>query len=368
MKKIVFLIHDLMGGGAEKVLVNMVNNLNPEKYDITVMALFDEGVHKNSFNKNIHYKYFMKKSFNGNKYFFRTMSPEFWYKKVFKGEKFDVVISYLEGTCARIASGCNDAKKVAWIHRERDENGYKVCFKSKAEADKSYSSFDRIVCVADSLRQNFSQLCSAFNNAQVLYNVNETDKIIELSKEVVTEENLFSDGVVTVTFIGKILREKGIYRLADIHNRFNQEGIAHRFLILGVGEDEDAVKTQLKENGCEKDFVFLGFQKNPYKYLAKSDVFVCASFAEGFSTATTEALILGVPTVVADCSGMREMLGEDEFGIVTENNDDALYCGLKKMITDEALREHYRLKAEERGKDFLTEKSVAKIESFFDTL
>lgn len=368
MKKIVFLIHDLMGGGAEKVLVNMVNNLNPEKYDITVMTVFDEGVHRNSLKENIHYKYFLKKSFNGNKYFFRSFTPEFWYRKVFGNDKYDIVVSYLEGTCARIASGCKDAKKVAWIHRERDENGYKVCFKNKKEADEVYSSFDRIVCVAESLKDNFVKFCPAFKDAEVLYNVNETDKIMALSEEPVDEKGLFDDGVPTISFIGKVIREKGIYRLADIHKRLNEENIPHRFLIMGVGEDSEPVKAILKENGSEKDFVFLGFQKNPYKYLAKSDMFVCASFAEGFSTATTEALILGLPVVVADCSGMNEMLCGNEYGIITENNDDALYEGLKKMLTDSELREDYARKAAVRGKDFLTEKSIERIEKFFDEL
>lgn len=366
MKKIVFLIHDLMGGGAEKVLVNMLNNLDSKKYDITVMALFDEGVHKNSFNDNIHYKYFMKKSFNGNKYFFRLFTPEFWFKKVFGKEKYDVVVSYLEGTCARIASGCKDAKKVAWIHRERDEAGYKVCFKNKKEADDCYSSFDKIVCVAESLKENFSKLCPAFEKAEVLYNVNETDKIIELSKESVCED-LFGD-ITTLAFIGKVIEEKGIFRLVNIHKRLIEENIPHRFLIMGVGEDEENAKNILKENNIEKDFIFLGFQKNPYKYLAKSDIYVCSSFAEGFSTSTTEALILGVPVVVTDCSGMNEMLCGNEYGIITENDEDSLCEGIKKMLLNKELREEYKRKSEIRGKDFLTEKSVERIEKFFDEL
>lgn len=368
MKKLAFLIHDLMGGGAEKVLVNMVNNLNPEKYDITVVTLFDEGIHKKNLAPHIHYKSFLKKSFNGNKYVFRMLSPEFWYKRVFGREKYDVVVSYLEGTCARIVSGCNDAKTAVWIHRERDENGYKVCFKSKQEADEAYSSFDRIVCVAQSLKDNFSKHCSAFDSAEVLYNVNETDKIILKSKEDVEEKYLFEDGVPVISFIGKIIREKGIYRLIDIHKKLNEKNIPHRFCVMGVGEDEENAKQLLKESGCEKDFVFMGFCQNPYKYLARSDMFVCASFAEGFSTATTEALVLGVPAVVTDCSGMKEMLGDNEYGFITENSDDALYEGIEKMLTDKELRLNYKKQAELRGKDFSMERSLEKIEEFFDTL
>ncbi len=368
MKKIAFLIHDLMGGGAEKVLVNMVNNLDPQKYDITVMALFDEGVYKDSLAPHIKYKYFLKNSFNGNKYIFRCFSPEFWYQKIFGKEKFDIVISYLEGTCARVVAGCKDSTTVVWIHRERDENGYRVCFKNKNEADRCYSSFDKIVCVAESLKDNFSKFCPAFNKAEVLYNVNETDEILELSKENVKEKEFFDDDVLTISFIGKIIVEKGIFRLVNIHKKLNDEKIPHRFLIMGVGEEQEAAQRILKENNMEKDFVFLGFQKNPYKYLAKSDLFVCSSFAEGFSTATTEALLLGVPVVVTDCSGMKEMLGDNEYGIITENNEDALYEGIKKMLTDKELLDHYKKKSQERGIEFSKQKRMSEIEKFFDRI
>ena len=62
----------------------------------------------------------------------------------------------------------------------------------------------------------------------------------------------------------------------------------------------------------------MGYQTNPYKYLAKCDLFVCSSHSEGFSTAATEALIVGVPVCSVEVSGMREMLGENnEYGVIT---------------------------------------------------
>ena len=369
MKKILFVIHDLMGGGAEKVLVNMVNNMDAQKYDITVLALFDEGVHRDSLKFDIHYKYFFKKCFKGNKYFFRLFTPEFWYKKAVGDEKFDIVVSYLEGTCARIVSGCNTqgTKKVAWIHRERDEKDYCVCFKSKKEADALYGRFDRIVCVAQSLKENFCSFNGLYDKTEVLYNVNETDKIIKLASEE-ADGNIF-DGVPTVAFLGKVIKNKGIFRLAEIHVKLCRENIPHRFLIIGEGPDKEPVKNYLEENHSTENFVFTGFQKNPYKYLARCDLFVCASFAEGFSTAATEALVLGVPCVVTDCSGMKEMMGSgNEYGIVTENSTDALYDALRDMLTTPGKLYDYKNRAIKRGADFTMEKTLSKLEEFFDNI
>lgn len=368
MKKILFMIHDLMGGGAEKVLVNMVNNMSAEKYDITVLALFDEGVYKQALNKNIHYKYFFKKSFNGNKYFFRLFTPKFWYKKIIGDEKFDIAVSYLEGTCARIVAGCDDKKtrKIAWIHRERDENSYKVCFKNKKEADELYSSFDNIVCVAQSLKENFCSFNNLYEKTSVIYNVNETEKIIKLSKEDV-DENIFDDDVPTISFLGKVIKNKGIWRLAHIHLELERKNIAHKFLIIGQGDEKNAVENYLKENNVQKNFIFIGFQKNPYKYLKRSSLFVCASYGEGFSTAATEALVLGVPCVVTNCSGMHEMMGQnDEYGIVTKNDEKSLLLGIEKILTQKGLLEHYKKQAEKRGAEFTRKSTLSKAEEFFD--
>ena len=109
-------------------------------------------------------------------------------------------------------------------------------------------------------------------------------------------------------------------------------------------------------------FTFLGYRTNPYKYVAKCDLFVCASFAEGFSTATIEALIVGTPVCTVEVSGMKEMLGNNnEYGIITENDENALYDGIRYMLEEDHLK-HYKAKAQERGKTFNAESAVRNAE------
>ena len=108
---------------------------------------------------------------------------------------------------------------------------------------------------------------------------------------------------------------------------------------------------------------FLGYQTNPYKYVSKCDLFVCASHSEGFSTAATEALIVGTPVCTVEVSGMKEMLGENnEWGVVTENSEEALYQGIKRLLDNPAELAHYKEKAAERGKNFSTEETVKAVE------
>jgi glycosyltransferase involved in cell wall biosynthesis len=84
---------------------------------------------------------------------------------------------------------------------------------------------------------------------------------------------------------------------------------------------------------------------------------------EGFSTAATEALIVGTPVCTVEVSGMKEMLGENnEWGIVTENDDEALYQGIKQLLDAPEMLAHYKKQAEIRGKHFSTERTVAAVE------
>ena len=77
-------------------------------------------------------------------------------------------------------------------------------------------------------------------------------------------------------------------------------------------------------------------------------------------------MILGVPVCTVEVSGMKEMLGKNnEYGIVVENSDEALYQGIKKLLDKKDLWKHYKHQAEMRGKDFSTETTVKAVEDMF---
>ena len=82
-------------------------------------------------------------------------------------------------------------------------------------------------------------------------------------------------------------------------------------------------------------------------------------------TVAVEAVILGKPVVAADCSGMKEIFGNSEYGLVTQNDDEAFYQGMKKMLSDNELREAYSQKAKIRSKDFSMPARIKKLEDLF---
>ncbi|MBR5278147.1 MAG: glycosyltransferase, partial [Clostridia bacterium] len=89
----------------------------------------------------------------------------------------------------------------------------------------------------------------------------------------------------------------------------------------------------------------------------------------GFSTAATEALIVGTPVCTVEVSGMKEMLGENnEYGIVTENNEDALYEGIKTLIENPTLLADYKSKASLRAQKFSTTETVTAVQNMLNSL
>ena len=101
------------------MLVNLVNNLDTKKFDITVMSLFDVGVNRKYLPKNIRYQFCFKKMFRGNSHLMKLLNPEQLHQRLIH-EHYDIEVAYLEGPCARMISGCpcGDTKLVAWIHTE----------------------------------------------------------------------------------------------------------------------------------------------------------------------------------------------------------------------------------------------------------
>lgn len=364
MKKILFLIHDLGHGGAEKVLVNLVNNLDRTKFDISVLALFGGGVNEKYLAPDIHYTTAFRRSFPANSKIMKLFTPKTLHM-LFVKDHYDIEVSYLEGPSARVISGCPDpsVKLVSWIHIEQRTKNVLACsFRSFGEAKRCYERFDRTVCVSRDVKDDFCSILDFQKPCDVLYNTNESAAIVRESAQSV-DEGVFRDGEIKIVGVGKILKNKGFDRMARITKKLRDEGYPVHFYALGEGPMRAELESYIKDNSISDSFSFLGYQTNPYKYVAKCDLFVCSSLREGFSTAATEALIVGTPICTTDVSGMREMLGEDnEWGVITENNEDALYIGIKDLLDHPEKLKAYKNKAAERGKVFSTDATTRAVE------
>lgn len=367
MIKVLFLIHDLGQGGAEKVLVNLVNNMDRSQFDISVTVLFGGGVNEQFLAPDIHFHAVFPKEVPGNSKLMKLLTPEQLHQLCVKAH-YDIEVSYLEGPSARVISGCKNlnTKTICWIHSTFSSlKSSSVSFRSPKEAERCYGSFDEIVCVSQNVCSAFTKTFPSSKSVSVLYNVTNSSSVISQSGQSL-EYPLSHSGEIALIGIGTLKPVKAFDRLVRIHAKLREDNYPVHTYLLGQGPDLDKLKALADELGVSDTFSFLGYNTNPYNYLAHSDLFVCSSISEGFSTAATEALILGVPVCTVEVSGMKEMLGEhDEYGIVTENSEEALYQGVKRLLDEPALLAHYREKAAERGKLFSTEQTVKAVEEMF---
>lgn len=364
MIKILFLIPTLGHGGAERVLVNLVNHMDKSVFDITVQTMFDTGIYQSQLDKKVKYIGGLPFYFRGNTVLYKLLSPHLLYKLYIKKD-YDIIVSYLQGTSARVVSGCTrpDTKLISWVHIQLDneQQAYQV-FRSKKEAQECYECFDEIACVSETVKEAFIKWFNVVCPINVYYNTVETEVIKNKAKEIV-DDIVFSKEQFNIVSVAKLTKIKGYDRLVRILKKLREDGLNVHVYIVGIGEEQEKLQKMIDDFGLHEHWTFVGFRENPYKYVDKADLYVCSSHREGFSTAVTESIIVGTPVVSTDCSGAKELLGyNNEYGIVVENTEEALYHGIKKMIADKDLYNKYKNGMSKRADKFCTSETVKKVE------
>jgi glycosyltransferase involved in cell wall biosynthesis len=161
--------------------------------------------------------------------------------------------------------------------------------------------------------------------------------------------------------VGRLTAQKGFDRLIDA---CAQLSVPYRLQIIGEGPDRPKLEEAIARRNLRDRIRLLGWQENPYPYLKNADLVVCSSRYEGLSTVVTEALILGKAVVTTPCNGMAELLGNSEYGLITEDLCD----GLTRMLTEQGLREHYEAMSARRGGDLRGAELARRTEAFFTEL
>lgn len=365
MKKILFFLPSLGAGGAERVLVKLANYLSVQGYAVDVKVLFGGEVLEKDLQPSVAYSCVFKKSFRGNIHLFKLMSPQRLCKCVIS-DRYDIVISFLEGPTTRILSGYsyNNAIMINWVHTSAiSEDVFLKSYRSKKEFASCMQKYRDTIFVSDDCKHSFLQTFPNVGiNGKVFYNP--IDEVIIKEKS-----NLLRIDLPNTTFnivaVGRLMKVKGFERLIEIIAHLRDNGLSVHLNILGDGQERENIEKKISEYKLNESITLKGFQANPYPMIQASDLLVCSSYREGYSTTVVEALILGVPVVTTKCAGMAEILGENqEYGIVTANDTDSLYQAIKMLVVDKNLYRHYKNQAVLRGKDFVAEKALAAIKEY----
>lgn len=372
MKKVLFVIESLGGGGAEKVLTTIVKNLDRTKFEVTVLTVVEIGVYVEEVKKYCRLKTMLpdystlKNPIEKMKYkleykFIYSAKTESVYKKYVK-EQYDVEIAFVEGYATKFIMGSPNAnsKKICWVHIDMEKNAYADQYFNSIEEEKMiYSQYDEIVGVSNSVKEVFERKFALTNTISVIYNPIDMKEILEKSCEKIPLKRNKNLQIVTS---GRLEPQKGYDRLITALGKISKENKSFHVWILGEGSMHAKLENLIHINHLENMVTLLGFQRNPYPWIAESDAFVCTSRAEGFSLVIAEAIALKIPIFSVDCSGPNELLDYGKYGILVKNTEEQLTDMLRNLILGEIDLTDLKKKSEQRSKEFNINKIMKQIE------
>lgn len=330
MTKILFLMKFLKGGGAEKVLLTILENIDYTKYQVSLGLIFNEGIYIPQIPKNVKLFYIFEKETIENHQWAYENAAELY--RTYITEKYDIEIAFLEGLCTKIISKSPQlSKKIAWVHIDLYECHYtKYAYLSDIEEELAYQQFHEIIFVSQTVQKQFYKLFPNLSEkGKIIYNPLDVKSVAKMSNE-------FSIYFPKTTFlsIGRLTDQKGFDRLILATKDLIERGFDFKVIILGEGPKEHDLKQQINKLNLEHYIELLGFKENPYPYLLAADAFISSSRSEGLALVLCEAMILKKYIIATKCAGVAEALLDGAYGHIVENSQNGIYYGMYRYLTE----------------------------------
>lgn len=374
MKKILFVIESLSGGGAEKVLTTLIKNIDKKNFSITVLTVINTGVYLNVIEKFCVLKYMLPAYTDLNspisKLKYRTKYKQIYswpIEKVYKKyitEQYDVEVAFVEGFATKLiaASSNPHSKKICWIHIDMESNPYADSyFRTLDEEKKTYQKYNYIIGVSQSVKKVFEKKFALPDSVRVIYNPIDKNEIIKKA----SREQVKKPKQTTLISIGRLVKQKGYDRLIRSLANLKDYNFEYKLWILGEGSERKALEELIEKEQLRDRVYLFGFQENPYSWLNAADVFICSSRAEGYSLAIAEAMTLGKPVLSVECSGPNEILNNGEFGKMVDNTDEDLEKMLLQLFDGSIDLKKYASLAIKRTSFFELRHVVQQVENLF---
>lgn len=354
---------DLPSGGAEKVLIDILKNFDHSAYDVTLLLEYRQGVYINDIPSSVRFRTMFGASNIWLERWHRLLHMMHCYHLyhsivhklillfTLRGLKFDTIVSFMEGEAVRLHSYImgKAANNVSWVHIDlKTKHWTQVFFKSDEHEKAVYKMMDKIVFVSEEAKRKFHELFDVDNARSVVqYNLIDSKNIRSLALSKTVEKRK-----LTVCMVGRLNPQKRYDRALRAVKRLKDDGLDFELWILGEGGIENELKTTIKSLGIEDYVCMKGFVKPSYAYMQMADIYWNTSDAEGYPLVVCEAMCIGLPIVATDICGTNEILAGGRYGLLTAENDDSIYCGMKSMLESAAMRQEYARKALEGAEGF----------------
>ena len=362
MKKILFVINTLGRAGAETALLELLNHLDTEKYEISLYVLLGQGEMISRVPPEVHIKNkricedsvlsgagrrkllqtsvmalfrhghtmekirYLMKNLRVMKKAGKIQPDKLLWRVLSDGadrldETFDLAVAYLEGGSAYYVADT----------REMDRD--------------CYEKMDVIYTVSGETRRHFLEFYPEYEEkVQVFHNIIDRERIEREAKK----PGGFSDSYdgVRILTVGRLAHQKA-YDIAIL--AMKQIGYKARWYVVGEGPERKALEKQIAELRLQKDFILLGIKENPFPYYAQCDLYVHATRFEGKSIAIQEAKALGCAVIASDCAGNREQIEDGVDGLLCLLTPEGIARKIEELIDDTEKKERIVAAVKQKG-------------------
>jgi len=365
------IIHSLKGGGAERAVVNLLKGLSRRDFSIRLLLyeeIFDYPLPENVEVITLH----IRSSKNVLKFTKGFILKIISIARLIRKDKPDIIFSLLSGTnliaiLAKMLSGAHSKVIVS------ERNHPSISLKNEMYGRITrflmkyfYLKAERTIAVSCGIKKDLVENFKLpSEKIEVIYNPVDIEEIETLSIEEINHP-WFNDEIPIIISVGRLTKQKGYSYLIKAFSLVRQS-LRCRLLIIGRGEEEGNLVNMVNVLDLRNDTEFLGFQKNPFKYMEKSSLFVLSSLYEGFSNVIVEAMAVGLPVISTDCpSGPSEIIEHGKNGILVRPEEEAaLAQAILNVLTNDELRKKLSSEAKIRAQYFAFDRMIERYSGVF---
>ena len=345
--KILFRHRSMEMGGVEKVLLSILNNLDQEKFEMTVLLNLNQGELRNEFPSHIRKVYLTngKEDFSKNNLLQKIQllqrknnleklrkNPKLIDNQYLK-EEYDIEIAMTYNDFEPVLRSTNiNSKKIGWFHSEINLPKLQPLVPAILE---HFPKFDHMIYCSEKIQKIMHEVYPnlQYPSESVIINAIPIEEIRNKAEEKI---NNFPRSPVFVS-VGRLHTRKGYHKLMEAHAQLLKDGFEHSVVIIGDGEELPNLLAQQKKLGVEQTYHFVGNKMNPYPYLKKADFFIMPSESEAWPLVIAEALILQKPIIATKVGDVEMMIKDRKTGYLINYTKEEIYGAMKEFLTNKSL-------------------------------
>lgn len=388
-KKLIFITEALWIGGIESALVNLLNRIDYEKYDVTCLVLrgsldladrmppecrliVADRQHQVTFGEAYKYKRmynlmeepqhatklrrFIWKAFCA---FLRAPEARLYaayVKKQLGEEHFDTAIIYSDRVAETAVRAVNADKFLMFYHHGAMRREYHDTY--------GYKKAEKIIAVSELLAEKLKKYRPQYAEKIIaVNNLIDIERIKRMSTE--EPETKFPKERFNIVSCGRLSEAKGMDIAVSACGELVSAGFTNiRWWIVGGGPEEDALREQIAKLHLEEYVMLLGMRSNPYPYIRMADLYVQPSRFEGHCVTVMEARILAKP-ILATKNAAREQINDGCDGMLCDTDASSIAGGIRVLIEHSELREKFKKALEHQDFDAANERIMQRLYSLF---